>query len=288
MSARRAIFLPLIFLLVASLECGRASSASEDPLDREAREALIGYLRIDTSNPPGNESAGAKYLQQLLARNGIPAQLVGSDPRRQSVYARLRSGTNEKALLLLSHIDVVPAVANEWTKPPFAGLIEQGYVWGRGALDIKSLGIAEAMAMIELKRTNAPLTRDIVFLATADEEAGGVHGAKELLDTRRDLFENVGSVLNEGGYNETVVDRVVFWGIEVQQKVPLWLRVNAKGMGGHAASPPHDGGSVPKLVHALDGVEKIETPYRVASDVLRYFHQAGAARQHDRGALLRH
>lgn len=287
MRARRAIFLPLILLLVASLECRRASSASEDPIEREAREALVGYLRIDTSNPPGNESAGARYLQQLLTRNGIAAQLVGSDPRRQSVYARLKSGTSEKALLLLSHIDVVPASANEWTKPPFAGVVEQGYIWGRGALDIKSLAIAEAMAMIELKRTNAPLTRDVVFLATADEEAGGVHGAKELLDTRRDLFENVGSVLNEGGYNETVVDRVVFWGIEVQQKVPLWLRVHAKGMGGHAAAPPDDGGSVAKLVRALDGIEKIETPYRVTPDVERYFHEAGAARKDERGEVLR-
>src|ERR1043166_9675094 len=285
--ARRAILLPLIFLLVASLECRRAGSANEDPLDVEAREALIGYLRIDTSNPPGNESAGAKYLQQLLARNGIAAQLIGSDPRRQSVYARLRSGTNEKALLLLSHIDVVPAAANEWTKPPFAGVVEQGYIWGRGALDIKSLGIAEAMAMIELKRTNAPLTRDVVFLATADEEAGGVHGTKELLDTRRDLFDNVGYVLNEGGYNETVVDRVVFWGIEVQQKVPLWLRVRASGVGGHAAVPPDDGGSVAKLVRALDGIEQIETPYRVTPDVERYFHEAGAARKDARGGVLR-
>jgi acetylornithine deacetylase/succinyl-diaminopimelate desuccinylase-like protein len=286
-SRRLTLLLPLIFLLVASLECRRASSASEDPLDRESREALVGYLRIDTSNPPGNESAGARYLQQLLTRNGIAAQIVGADPRRQSVYARLKSGTNEKALLLLSHIDVVPASANEWTKPPFAGVIEQGYIWGRGALDIKSLAIAEAMAMIELKRTNAPLTRDVVFLATADEEAGGVHGAKALLDTRRDLFENVGYVLNEGGYNETVVDRVVFWGIEVQQKVPLWLRVHAKGMGGHAAAPPDDGGSVAKLVRALDAIEKVETPYRVTPDVARYFHEAGAARKDERGEVLR-
>jgi acetylornithine deacetylase/succinyl-diaminopimelate desuccinylase-like protein len=284
---RRLTILPLIFMLVASLECRRAASAPEDPLDREARDAFVGYLRIDTSNPPGNESAGARYLQQLFARNGIAAQLVGSDPQRQSVYARLKSGTNEKALLLLSHVDVVPAAANEWTKPPFSGLVDQGYIWGRGALDIKSLGIAEAMALIELKRTNAPLTRDVVFLASADEEAGGVHGAKALLDSRPDLFDKLGYVLNEGGYNETVVDRVTFWGIEVQQKVPLWLRVHAKGTGGHAAAPPDDGGSVAKLVRALDGIEKIETPYRVTPDVLRYFHEAGSARNDERGEVLR-
>jgi acetylornithine deacetylase/succinyl-diaminopimelate desuccinylase-like protein len=282
--------LPLIaavlLVVVAPIQCRRAAGTGEDPLDREALDALVAYIRIDTSNPPGNETAGAKFLQQMLAKNGIPAQLVGSDPRRQSVYARLRSGTNEKALLLLSHIDVVPA--NEgWTKPPFGGVIENGYVWGRGALDIKSLGVAEAMAMIELKRRNLPLTRDVILLATADEEMGGVHGAKALLETRPDLFANLGAVLNEGGYNETVVDKVTFWGIEVQQKVPLWLRVHAKGSAGHAASPPDDGGSVAKLVRALGAIQKIETPYRVTPDVARYFHAAGAARTDERGEVLR-
>src|SRR5207253_764053 len=147
-------------------------------------EALVAYLRIDTTNPPGRETAGAKYLQQLLVKEGIPATLVGRDPERQSVYARLSSGTNEKALLLLHHIDVVPAVASEWTNPPFAGTRAGGYVFGRGALDVKSLGIAELMAFVELKRRGAKLTRDVVYLAVADEEMGGIHGARELLETR--------------------------------------------------------------------------------------------------------
>src|SRR6266850_45199 len=129
-----AIFLPL--------RCERATGASQDPMDREAEDALVSYLRIDTSNPPGNETAGAKFLQQLLIKDGIDAKLIGSDPKRQSVYARLVSGSDEKALVLLHHIDVVPAIANEWTKPPFAGIRSGGYIWGRGALDIKSLGIA--------------------------------------------------------------------------------------------------------------------------------------------------
>jgi acetylornithine deacetylase/succinyl-diaminopimelate desuccinylase-like protein len=256
-------------------------------MDQEAEEAFIQYLRIDTSNPPGNETAGAEFLLQLLRKEGIAAQLVGSDPKRQSVYARLESGSNEKALLLLHHIDVVPVIAAEWTKPPFSGARSGGYIWGRGALDVKSLGIAELMAMIELKRRNLPLRRDVVYLATADEELGGLRGCKELLDTRPELFRNVGFVLNEGGYNETVVDKVLFWGIETQQKVPLWLRVTAKGIAGHGASPPDDGGAVAKLARALAQVDKIETPYRLVPDVARYFHEAGKARTDDRGALLR-
>src|SRR5580765_7978577 len=193
---RRAIVFAAILLLSVSLQCRRVSGGEHDPLEEAAEDALIQYLRIDTSNPPGNETAGAKFLQQLLAKEGIETQLLGSDPARQSLYARLRGGAagpgGEKALLLLHHIDVVPATAAEWTKPPFAGLKNNGYLWGRGALDIKSLGIAEAVAMIDLKRRGAQLRRDVVYLAVADEELGGTQGCKEILDAHPELFRDVG------------------------------------------------------------------------------------------------
>lgn len=255
-------------------------------MDAEAQKNLIDYLRIDTSNPPGNESNGARFLQQLLAKDGIHAQLAGA-AGRESVYARLSSGTNEKALLLLHHIDVVPVVASEWTKPPFGGVVDGGYIWGRGALDIKSLGIAELMSVLELKRRNVALTRDVIFLGVADEEMGGANGAKALLDAHPELFANVGYVLNEGGTNETIVDRVPFWGIEVQQKLPLWLRLHAKGSAGHSAVPPDDGGALVHLVHAVDAVSRMQAPYRVTPDVARFFHDAAATRNDERGAMLR-
>jgi len=256
-------------------------------MDREAEEALIQYLRIDTSNPPGNETAGAKFLQERLAKEGIAATLVGSDPTRQSLYARLSSGTNEKALLLLHHIDVVPVMATEWTKPAFAGLREGGYIWGRGAIDDKSLGIAQLMAFLELKRRNVRLKRDVILLAVADEEQGSKHGLGELMASRSDLFANVGYVLNEGGANETVIDRVTLWGIEVQQKVPLWLRLTATGAGGHAAGVPPDGGAAAKLVRALAAIDRIETPYRLTPAVMQLFRASGALRKDARGELLR-
>src|SRR5207237_2044765 len=234
-------------------ECRRATSSPVDAVEREAQDLLSQYLRLDTSNRPGNETAGARFLQQVLIKDGIDAKLVGSDPKRQGVYARLSSGTNEKALLLLHHIDVVPVVTAEWTKPPFSGLHDHGYIWGRGALDIKSLGIAELMAVLELKRRKLPLTRDVVYLAVPDEEVGGLHGAKELLDTHPELFANVGYVLNEGGYNETIVDKVSFWGIEVQQKGALFLRVTMRGWPGHAAAPPDAGGTLGGLLDARRG-----------------------------------
>lgn len=285
-SLRRLVVLALL-CLSGSIECRRAAGGSGDPVEREAEASLVAYLRIDTSNPPGNETAGARFLQQLLAKEGIEAKLVGSDPNRQSVYARLVSGSNEKALVLLHHIDVVPAVAAEWTKPQFAGLRSGGYLWGRGALDIKSLGIAELMAFVDLKRRHLPLRRDVIYLAVADEELGGINGCGALLEQHPELFTNAGFVLNEGGYNETIVDRVSFWGIEVQAKVPLWLRITMKGGGGHAASPPDDGGALAKLVRSLDAIQQIPRPYRLTPDVARSFHEAGKARHDERGEVLR-
>lgn len=274
-------------LFLVCLNCRKAEGVQQDPLAREAEEAFVEYLKIDTSNPPGNETAGAKFLQQMLAKEGIEAQLVGSDPMRQSLYARLSSGTQEKALLLLHHIDVVPAVAAEWTMPPFSGARSGGYIWGRGALDVKSLGIAELMSVIDLKRRKVKLGRDVIFLAVADEELGGLHGCRDLLEQHPELFTNVGFVLNEGGYNETVVDKVTFWGIETSQKVPLWLRLEAKGVAGHAASPPDDGGAIAKLTHTISSVLEIPNPYRLTPEVATYFHAAGKAKRDARGEVLR-
>jgi acetylornithine deacetylase/succinyl-diaminopimelate desuccinylase-like protein len=291
MMARRrghVLFFTLAFFaVVASLNCRKAAGGEERPDEREAEAALIAYLRIDTTNPPGNETAGARFLQQLLAKEGIDAKLVGSNPARQSVYARISSGSNEKALLLLHHIDVVPAAAGEWTKPPFGGVQSGGYIWGRGALDIKSLGIAELMAVVDLKRRKVPLRRDIIYLGVADEELGGIHGCKELLETHPELFANVGFVLNEAGYNETIVDKVVFWGIEVQQKVPLFFRIHMKGVAGHSASPPDGGGTLVQLMRTLEAIEKIPTPYRVTPAVDRFFRIRGASKNDEKGEVLR-
>lgn len=284
---RRGLPFLLCFLLFAPFHCRKADGVPADPLDREAEEALVAYLKIDTSNPPGNETAGAEFLRQLFAKEGIASELVGSDPKRQGIYARLRSGSKEKALLLLHHIDVVPAVPNEWTRPPFEGLRSGGYIWGRGALDIKSFGIANAMALVELKRRNAPLRRDVVFLGVPDEERGGLHGIADLLETRPELFEGVGYVLNEGGFNETIVDRISIWGIEVQQKVPLWLRLSTRGTAGHGSAPPADGGSLARLVKALGAIQAIETPYRLTPAVQRHFRAAGAVKTDARGQFLR-
>lgn len=277
----------LLLLLTITLRCREANGTSQDPLEREAEDAFVAFLRIDTSNPPGNETAGAAFLRDLFVKDGIAAQLVGDDPKRQAVYARLESGSKEPALLLLNHLDVVPADASAWTQPPFSGARSGGYIWGRGALDTKSLAIAELMSLVELKRRNARLRRDVVFLGVPDEELGGANGTEKLLAKRPELFDGVGFVLNEGGSNETAVDKVLFWGIEVQQKVPLWLRVTCEGAGGHGAIPPDDGGATAKLVRVLDAIRAIETPYRLEPSVARTAAAAVAERKDARGERLR-
>ena len=284
---KRAAALLAVFAFLASLQCRRAEGVPRTVLDREAEEFFVGYLRIDTTNPPGNETAGAAYLRDILVKNGVAARLVGDDPKRQAVYARLASGTSEPALLLLSHIDVVPADPSQWRNPPFAGKREGGYIWGRGAIDNKSFTIGELMAVLDLKRRGAKLRRDVVLLAVPDEELGGLRGTKMLLEKYPDLFTNVGFVLNEGGSNETAVDRVMFWGIEVQQKVPLWLRVKTQATGGHGAAPSTEASAPVKLVRALTAIGGIETPYRVTENVARIAAMQAEMRKDGRGAMLK-
>lgn len=277
----------LVLLATASLHCRRGEAEPRDPLAREAEEALVTYLRLDTSNPPGNETRGAGFLHGLFEREAIPAKLIGTDPKRMGVYAWLDGDKSQKALLLLSHIDVVPADAKSWTQPPFGGVRSGGYIWGRGALDVKSQTIAHLYSLIDLRRRGVKLKRDVIFLAVPDEELGGVGGTKLFLEKYPELFANVGYVLNEGGMNETAVDRTLFWGIEVHQKVPLWLRVTAEGSGGHGAGPPEGGGAPAKLVRALAAIDALDTPYRLTPSVARSLAAMADVRSGVKGARLR-
>jgi acetylornithine deacetylase/succinyl-diaminopimelate desuccinylase-like protein len=276
-----------IALLALTGACRDADAVVERPVEREARRWLGEYLRIDTSNPPGNETAAAKWLQQILRAEGIDAQLVGDDPARQSVYARLRSGSAEPGLILLHHLDVVPATAAEWSVPPFSASQSGGYIWGRGALDIKSLGIAELSAFLELKRKKLPLARDVIFLGVADEEAGGLRGTAALLEKHPELFAGTGFMINEGGTTETIVDKVSYWGIEVEQKIPLWFELTSRGPAGHGAAPPDDGGSTGRLLAALESIRTLERPYRITPNVDAYFKALAAVKPGRKGEIMR-
>jgi acetylornithine deacetylase/succinyl-diaminopimelate desuccinylase-like protein len=236
MSRTRA---PLLFAGLALLVAGGAASAGAWP---PAVERLRAYLRLDTSNPPGNEIRGALYLKELLANGGVEAETFEPEPGRANLYARLRGTGREPGLLLHHHIDVVPANGAGWQLPPFsAALFNDNLLYGRGVLDTKALGIAQLEAFLALKRSGKTLTRDVVFLATADEERGGRLGVSAVLENRSAWLAGIGEVLGEGGDVETIVDRARWFGIEVQQKGALWLRLEAGGAGGHAASADASG-----------------------------------------------
>ncbi len=235
---------------VVSVAAGEPPSAEPETV-RWLRE----YLQIDTTNPPGNEGEAAEFLAAILDREGIDSRILTSPEGRSSLYARLEAtagagaDADAGALVLMHHSDVVPA-DGAWQVAPFSGRRLEGKVWGRGALDVKGLGIAHLAAMLDLARSGSPRQRDVIFLAVADEETGGGQGARWLLEAHPELFTDVSGVLNEGGSNRVLSDRLIWWGVEVTQKRPLWLRVTAEGRGGHA-SGLHPKSATHRLVAGL-------------------------------------
>lgn len=225
-------------LLALALAVAAPSVAAPPAAPRlsEAAAWLQAYLRIDTTNPPGREDQAARLLAQILQKEGIPSRIVATPEGRANLYARLSSpASGGRAIVLLHHMDVV-APGPGWTAPPFAGLVRGGALWGRGAIDCKSLGVAQLAAFVDLKRKRVPLERDVIFLAVADEENGGGRGTAWLLAAHPELFKGVEGVYNEGGKSQTGAGgKLLWWGIETAQKRPLWLSVSSSGRGGHAS-----------------------------------------------------
>ena len=187
-----------ILLFLVSLPLAAQTPAELQKLQDEAVTRAKEYLRINTSNPPGNEVASMVWFAQMLKAEGIPFDTATSAPGRGNIWARLKGGT-EPALVLLHHMDVVPADPRYWEVDPFSADVRNGDIFGRGALDTKLLGIAHFQTFIALHRLKVPLNRDVIFMATADEEAGGALGAGWIVKNRPDAFRGAGFVLNEGG-----------------------------------------------------------------------------------------
>jgi acetylornithine deacetylase/succinyl-diaminopimelate desuccinylase-like protein len=261
---RRAAAVTLALLLAGP---GAAAAA---PRLSEAAGWLRDYLRIDTTNPPGSEHRAAAYLAYLLRRERIPTRLLVSPQGRASLYARLPAVEPDGSgpLVLSHHVDVVPAGPG-WSVDPFAGAVAGERLWGRGALDDKSLGIAQLAAFIDLRRRRLPLRRDVVFLAVADEELGGAQGMAWLVAKHPDWLDEPWAVFNEGGASRVTGSGLLWWEVEVAQKRPLWLRVTARGRGGHASSFDPDS-AAHQLIRALSRVLALPVRYRVTPAVRRY------------------
>jgi acetylornithine deacetylase/succinyl-diaminopimelate desuccinylase-like protein len=264
---RRAV----VAAFVTWLATGPVGAADTAPRwGDEAAQLLAELIRIDTTNPPGSETAAARALARPLAAAGIPSEVIESAPGRGSLYARLPGRGKGRPVVLLSHLDVVPADPRGWHVPPFAGLRQGGYVWGRGAIDCKGVAAVEATALVALARSGERLDRDVILLATADEERGGAAGAGWLTQHRPDLVQGAEYVVNEGDDIHLLPGGRRVVQVAIAEKAPCWVRLTAAGDAGHGAVPPRET-AVTRLVRALEKLRRYRTPVRLTPAVETYF-----------------
>jgi acetylornithine deacetylase/succinyl-diaminopimelate desuccinylase-like protein len=216
----------------------------------EATALLQMLLRINTTNPPGNEIAAAERLGQVLAEDGLECEILESAPGRGNLVCRIPSGSSEPPLLLATHLDVVPAGDEDrWTHPPFGGVLDRGMIWGRGAVDMKNMVAMSAMVAKLLRRREAKLRRDLIFAAVADEEAGCTHGSRFLVQQHPDKVR-AGYALGEVGGFPLTIGRARVLMVQTAEKGLAWLRATARGPGGHGSMPRRDS-TVVQLSQAL-------------------------------------
>ena len=221
------------------------------------------YLRIDTTNPPGNELRTATFYKKILDQEGIENQLFEYSKGRADLWARLprSAGSGQRPLVLTNHMDVVTSDASHWKVPPFSGELRDSSLYGRGAQDMKNEGLAQLVVMVMLKREKVPLNRDVIFLAVSDEEVGGT-GSDWFIANKKDLLENAEFLINEGGENLLEEGKVKYIGVDVGEKSTFWLHVVAHGRPGHGSRPIAD--SAPdRLVQALNRIISYRTPLKV-------------------------
>ena len=272
---RRAFLFAALNLLlgsVASAQTPQPRQLDWNAITAETQQILQDYLRINTTNPPGNEMKAALFLKGILEKEGFQVQLLDSTelgPGRVNLYTRLKGNGSKKAIALVSHMDVVPASPQFWDVDPFSGVVKDGYIWGRGALDMKGEGVMHLMAMIALKRAGVPLTRDIVFIGNSDEELGST-GAIVFVKNHPDLLKDVEFLATEGGDNSVVNGKLQYFGIGVAEKRTFWQRLTVKGVPSHGSRPTKQN-PVPKLVEALDRIAHYETPLHVTPGVDKFF-----------------
>ena len=270
------------------------------------------YLRIDTTNPPGNEMRAVTFYKKILDAEGIENRVFEYAPGRGDLWARIprtesvpsdgdhnpqqtrdmghslslsQSLGDSRPLILLNHTDVVTSDASHWRVPPFSGEIRDGYIWGRGAQDMKDEGLAQLVVMVMLKREKITLDRDVIFLAVADEEVDDT-GTDWFIQNQRDLLENAEFVINEGGENLLENGKVKYVGVDVGEKTTYWLHVVAHGRPGHGSRPNAD--SAPnRLVRALNKILAYQTPLRVLPVVDEFLRDMAPYEPPERAAYYR-
>jgi acetylornithine deacetylase/succinyl-diaminopimelate desuccinylase-like protein len=255
---------------VFALACSAALGQDDTSLTERVRGYLTALIRIDSTNPPGNETRVANYLKQIADAEGIPCQLLGSDPDRLNFVARLSGSGEARPLLLMAHSDVVPADAAQWSAHPLSAEIVDGRMYGRGALDDKSLLAAEMGVLVELKRRGVRLRRDVIVLAEADEESGST-GIQWLIKNAYGSIE-AEFAINEGGFamNSTGGQRIFH--VQTAEKIPSRVVLTARGTAGHGSLPRPDNPIV-RLARAITRIVDADQPVKLNSTTRRYLQE---------------
>jgi len=243
------------------------------------------YLRIDTSNPPGNELAAAEFFHRLFDQAGIQNTVYPYAPSRADIYAVIKGDGTLRPLIMLNHMDVVQADASSWRLPPFSGAILNGEMYGRGAQDMKDEGLLQAMVMVIAARQHLPLKRDLIFLATSDEEVNDT-GSAWMLENHPEMVRGAEYLITEGGTNLINQGRGTIYEVGVGEKAPFWLRLTTSGRGGHGSIPIPD--SAPdRLVKALARVADWQPPIRLLPSVEQYFRAIAGLEPEPRATQFR-
>jgi acetylornithine deacetylase/succinyl-diaminopimelate desuccinylase-like protein len=243
----------------------------------EALDIFVKYLRINTSNPPGNEKPAARFLGALCEAEGIEVEYIETAPEREVLVARLRGDGSKRPIMLCNHTDVVPVEEAYWTVPAFEGLTTGGRVYGRGAVDMKGCGVMQLIAFLLLRRQGIALKRDVVFCAVPDEEAGSDWGMVWLCENRPDVVD-VEFELSEGGGGSTRFGReeAKLFSVATNEKDICWLRLTSIGRPGHG-SVPHPDNSAVYLVQALNRLVAWERPLIFTPDTEAYLDRLSDA-----------
>ena len=262
----KKFFITVLTLILLNLYF--LSNSFSDLMEEEAFHLLKEYIKINTVNPPGNESRAVDFYARIFDEEEIHYERIESAPGRGNIWARIKGG-NKPALMMLQHTDVVPADPKHWSVQPFDATEKDGFLYGRGTLDMKGTGITQLATFLSLKSNSIPLNRDVIFLATADEEAGGFYGVGWLIKNKPEIFKNVELLINEGGSGRIINNNLVFE-IELTQKVPVWLKFIAVDTPGHGSSP-RTSSSVTRLIDGLHYLKENPFPPRIISSVDEYF-----------------
>jgi acetylornithine deacetylase/succinyl-diaminopimelate desuccinylase-like protein len=272
----RSLSLALVLMLLPSALAPTPSPHAQSYEDL-AVELLGEYLRVDTTNPPGNELQAARFFERLLAAEGIESKIDEFAPGRANILAVLKGSGRKRGLVLGNHMDVVPADPARWKVPPFSGALREGALWGRGAEDMKAEGILQLLAMIRLKREAVPLDRDVIFLGTADEEVDFLGALRALSPEGWEAtLRGAEYFVTEGGENLRGPDgKPVYFGVETGEKGVFWLKLRTTGTPGHGSRPIEDS-ALNRMIRALDRIRTHRTALKALPSVQKFFRDQSA------------